>query len=49
MGTNPGAFIARGTKETCNVEVLEAPDGSFIVVATRDIAGGDELLYPALE
>jgi hypothetical protein len=47
--TNPAAFIARGTKETCNVKVLEAPDGSFIVVATRDIAGGDELLYPALE
>jgi len=47
--TNPGAFIARGTKETCNVQIREAPDCSFIVVATRDIAGGDELLYPAWE
>ena len=42
---NPGARIAVGTLETSNVEVQEACDGSFIVVATAEIKGGDELLY----
>jgi hypothetical protein len=47
--TNRGASIRVGTAENCNVVVMEAMDKSFIVVTTKNIEAGEQLLYPPLE
>jgi hypothetical protein len=43
---NPGARIAFSTGTISNCIVQQTTDGSLVVVATRAIKGGDELLYP---